>query len=181
METFKGTKELKETKELKQLKVSDILPIRNEILELQSGKCAICGDIISEKTGISADHQHKSSIETIGEDGAGLIRGVLCRGCNTLEGKIWNNMNRFKQPKNVNDRIKWLEELLKYYKSENYPYIHPNEKPKEPKVSKRNYNKLAKLYKDSGKKKKFPEYPKSGKLTVGLKTLFEEFQIEPFN
>ena len=53
-----------------------------------------------------------------------------------------------------------------------------SEVPKAPTVSKRNYNKLKRVY--SGKKK-FPEYPKSKKLTLALQVLFEEYQIEPYN
>jgi len=71
-----------------------------------------------------------------------------------------------------------LEELIAYYKKGTYDIIHHTEKPKENKVSKRNYNKLKKEY--TGKKK-FPEYPKSGKLTLGLQVLFEEYGIAPYN
>lgn len=63
--------------------------------------------------------------------------------------------------------------LKEYYK--NNPR---SKKPKAPKVSKRNYNKLIKLYKG---RRKPPEYPKSGKLTIGLQVLFEEYDIKPYN
>ena len=163
---------------LKQLKTKEIKHVREEILQQQNGICAICGNTIKEKTGISLDHQHKRKKEEIGEDGAGLIRGVLCRSCNVLEGKIWNNTGRYIQPNNIQDRIEFLEKLVLYYKKENYPLIHPSEELKQPKVSKRNYNCLKKAY--TGRKK-FPEYPKSKKLSLGLQILFEEYDIEPFN
>jgi hypothetical protein len=163
---------------LEQLKSKDVKPTRDIILEAQYGKCALCGNEITEDSGASLDHQHMTAKETIGEDGAGLVRGVLCRGCNVMEGKIWNNMRRYLQPENVQDRIKWLESLIQYYKADNYKLIHPSEAPKEPKVSKRNYNKLKKIY---DKKAKFPDYPKSGKLTIKLKDLFEEYEIPPYN
>jgi hypothetical protein len=164
--------------ELVQLKGSEVKALREEILEEQNGCCAICGDTITDQTGYSLDHQHKNSKEVIGEDGAGLVRGVLCRACNVWEGKIWNNTIRYQQPKSVQDRIDILEKLIEYYKKETYPIIHHTEKPKEPTVSKRNYNKLKKAYIG---KKKFPEYPKSGKLTLGLNVLFEAYGIEPYN
>ena len=167
--------------ELIQLRDKDIPPLRKQLLEEQGGKCALSGEYIVDTTGISLDHQHKFSYETNGVDGAGCIRAVLSRDMNVLEGKIWNNTSRYLQPKNVNERIEFLEKLIAYYKKGTLPYIHPSEKVKEPKVSKRNYNKLAKEYGLSGIKKKFPKYPKSGKLSIALKELFGNFDIEPYN
>jgi hypothetical protein len=165
-------------RDLTQLKSSDIPEIRSEILEEQGGSCALCNVKITDSTGYSLDHQHKLKSEPYGPDGAGLIRGVLCRACNVLEGKIWNNTQRYMQPENVQDRIDILLGLVEYYKKGTYPLVHPSEKPKEATVSKRNYNKLKKAY--SGKKK-FPEYPKSNKLTKNLSGLFEEYSINPYN
>ena len=170
--------------ELRQLKTNEIQEIRENILAEQNGCCALCGVEITEVTGYSLDHQHMTKKETIGEDGAGLIRGVLCRSCNVWEGKIWNNTQRYRQPKSVQDRIDMLEKLMEYYKKDNINLIHPSEKIKERMVSKSNYNKLKKQYSLSlhiKGKKKFPEYPKSGKLTKILENLFNEFEIEPYN
>lgn len=167
-----------EMRELRQLKGSEVTSLREEILQEQKGLCAWCKDPITEETGYSLDHQHKLKSEEPGPDGKGLVRGVLCRACNVLEGKIWNNMTRFKQPKNVQDRVDLLKQLIMYYENGTYPIIHHTEKAKEPTLSKRNYNKLKREY--TGKKK-LPEYPKSGKLTVGLQAIFEEYGIEPYN
>ena len=161
-----------------QLNQRDIKEVRENILTEQYGKCAICGCTITEESGISLDHQHKRKSDTNGNDGAGLIRGVLCRNCNVLEGKIWNGTSRYIQPNNVQERINFLENLVEYYKKDNYSFIHPSEKPLEPLVSKRNYNKLKKKY--SGKSK-FPEYPKSKKITKKLQELFDYYQISPYN
>jgi hypothetical protein len=170
--------DMEELKQLKQLKSGDVKSVREEILQEQSGCCALCNEPITDETGISLDHQHKKKSDPVGPDGDGLIRGVLCRACNVWEGKIWNNTTRYRQPQSVQERIGMLQDLIEYYQSGTYPYIHPNEKPKEPTVSKRNYNKLKKVYEG---KRKFPEYPKSGKLTLGLQALFEEYGIEPYN
>jgi len=172
---------LKEVEELVQLKTCDIPTIRENLLKEQNGCCALCGIEISEVTGYSLDHQHMTKKETIGVDGSGLVRGVLCRSCNIFEGKVWNSTQRYKQPENVKCRIDILEKLIEYYKKDNFNLIHPNEKIKEQIVSKSNYNKLKKQYLLSLKKKKFPEYPKSGKLTKILENLFTEFKIEPYN
>ena len=169
---------MNDNKQLTQLKSSEVQTLRKQILEEQNNCCAICNDPIDEQSGASLDHQHKLKSEEAGPDGAGLIRGVLCRKCNVWEGKIWNNTQRYMQPTCVKDRIDMLKSLIKYYEKGTYPIIHHTEKKKEKTVSKRNYNKLKKEY--SGKRK-FPEYPKSGKLTIQLKKLFEEYEISPYN
>lgn len=173
------------SREFTQLNSSSINEIKSELLILQDGKCAICGCVLTEQTGIHLDHQHMTSKESIGESGAGLIRGVCCRSCNVMEGKIWNNLKRYKQTTSTGQRVEWLGNLIKYYEKGTYNYIHPSEKPKEPQVSKRYYNKLKKLYNEKysgiSRKKKFPEYPKSGKLTNHLKKLFAEFELPPYN
>lgn len=162
--------------DLKQLKSTEVKELREKILKNQGFKCAICGKTLSEDdTGISLDHQHKlNKNQEIGIDGAGLIRGVLCRDCNTYEGKIWNNGTRYKQFKTVKERIEFLKQLIQYYEAGTYPFIHPTEKVPEKSISKRQYNKLKKVC------PKVPEYPKSTHLTKRLKELFDIYQINPF-
>lgn len=167
--------------EYKQLKSSDIKEVRTELLKEQNFKCKLCNKEIKENDKIALDHQHMTKSEIVGEDGAGLVRGVLCLACNCMEGKVWNNAQRYIQADSVQDRIDFLEKLIIYYKKDNLKLIHPNEKPKEKAVSKRNYNKLKKSYILSNKKRKFPEYPKSEKLTKVLSLLFNEFDIKPYN
>jgi hypothetical protein len=162
-----------------QLKNNDMKILRTTLLDIQKNSCAICEGKIDDKAHI--DHQHMTSKEQIGEDGAGLIRGLLCPSCNMLEGKIWNNMKRFKNPKNVQERINYLERIINYYSNKPYNLIHPSEKPKVKNISKRNYNKLKKIYEKSSFKRKFPEYPKNKKMTKPLQLLFNEFNIEPYN
>jgi hypothetical protein len=159
-----------------EIKVKDIKNIRDGILLSQEGRCAICSKKITDNTGISLDHQHRKKSDVIGEDGGGLIRGVLCRSCNVLEGKIWNAMRRFLQPENVQDRINWLENLVQYYKTPNTNFIHPNELPKEPKIGVREFNKINKYYQKIYPNRKPLEYPKSKKWTKLLKDLKNEMQ-----
>ena len=164
---------------LKQLKGTEVKELREKILKNQGFKCAICGKTLSEDdTGISLDHQHRlNKNQTLGTDGAGLIRGVLCRDCNVYEGKIWNNGTRYKQFKTVKERIEFLKRLIQYYENGTYPYIHPTEKVPEKSVSKRQYNKLKKVCETGDK---VPEYPKSTHLTKKLKELFDKYKINPF-
>jgi hypothetical protein len=159
------------------LKNKDVKEVRKSLLEDQNGKCKLCGNIITPETGVALDHQHKRKMDPIGLDGGGLIRGVLCRGCNILEGKLWNSMVRYLQPKNVQERIDWLETLIEYYQEENTNLVHPNEAPKEPKLPKRQFNKLNKYYSEKYPKRIPLVYPKSGKWTKKLRNIQDELDI----
>ena len=64
------------------LKHSEIREYRIEQLAQQEYRCALCGDPIQDDPVL--DHDHKT----------GLVRKVLHRGCNSMLGKIENNMAR---------------------------------------------------------------------------------------
>jgi hypothetical protein len=55
-----------------------------EILEAQDGKCRICAVELNSRSGqcIDHDHSHCPGNFSCGE----CIRGILCKGCNTLLG-----------------------------------------------------------------------------------------------
>jgi len=153
---------------IRQLKHSEIPQLREALLDEQGGICPLCRREIMQGEAC-LDHEHKRRIK-----GTGQLRAVLCRNCNTFVGKLENNSRR------CNITLRRLPMILrrvsKYLQEDHKPFIHPNEKEKPPKLQVLSYNKLAKLY--SGKAK-FPEYPKTGKLTVRLKALFEQYGIEP--
>ena len=164
-----------------QLTQSKIKDLREEILKKQNFKCAICGKELALENSV-LDHQHKQrKSDKNGVNGDGLVRGVICQEDNLSEGKIWNSMSRFQGARTPQDRINWLRKLIKYYEQEKYPYIHPTEKVKPKDVSKFNFNKMIKLFKEKYPKRKVPSYPKSKKLTVQLKKLFDEFNISYYN
>ena len=157
------------------LKSSQIKEIRNKILKEQNYICPLCGKEIREEDAV-LDHQHMRKSDKIGLNGNGLVRGVLHRTCNAVEGKIENSIKRYLGNLDIEDKLNFLSNLIEYYKKENYNYVHPNEFS-EPKISKRQYNKLKKEYEKTGRRKKFPEFPKSGKMTKSLKEISEEFNI----
>lgn len=160
---------------IKQLTSTEIKSIKEQIWHKQNQCCAICGQPITLDKAV-LDHQHKNKKSDANiTNGNGLIRGVLCRECNLVEGKIWNNLKRFKQFTTTEERLIWLIQLSQYYKFPKYPYIHPTEKLKEPVVSKRQFNKLCKI---CGKPL---TYPKSKKLTKPLEKLFNKYNINPYN
>lgn len=69
----------------------------NDLLVVQNYKCAICPKSHSESLhGLHIDHCHKTK----------KVRGLLCMQCNTVLGK-------------VNDNIKILENAITYLKSHN--------------------------------------------------------------
>ena len=163
------------------LKTKDIKTIKQMLLEKQGYRCAICGKELTLENSV-LDHQHKQrKSDKNGVNGDGLVRGVICQEDNLSEGKIWNSMSRFQGARTPQDRINWLRKLIKYYEQEKYPYIHPTEKVKPKDVSKFNFNKMIKLFKEKYPKRKVPSYPKSKKLTVQLKKLFDEFNISYYN
>lgn len=152
----------------KQLKWSELEELRDKLLERQKHICPICKKRIENPV---LDHHHVRRVK-----GTGRIRGVLCRQCNVLLGKVENNCVRYKI--NQEELPFVLENMARYLLTPQQPYIHPSETPKEPKLMKSSYNELAKTVEENGKYK-MPEYPKSGRLTVRLAELFEKFGIEP--
>ena len=111
-----------------------------------------------------------TSKEIPGENGAGLIRGLLCSNCNVFLGKIENNHKRYC----VKDLIQWLRNCADYLEQPNLPYLHPKESFRlKEKISKSDYNKIVKYLKQNGKNKKIPKYPKNGYITKELKNLLK--------
>ena len=158
-------------KELKQLKTSELSELREQLIVEQNGICPICGKPINKPV---VDHQHKKRIK-----GTGQVRGVICSSCNVFLAKSENNCTRYNI--SLEELPNVLRNIADYLEAEQLPLIHPTEKEKESKVSKKNYNKLKKLYDEVNHRKKFPEYPKSGKLTNSLKVLFATFGVSPYN
>jgi hypothetical protein len=78
--------------------------------EEQGGQCPLCANPIDfkvPKEGV-IDHDHDS----------GEIRGVLCRGCNGAEGKVFNAVARWGGYGLGNKAgvHAWLERLVAYYR-----------------------------------------------------------------
>lgn len=129
---------------------------------------------------ITLDHIHRRfKNQPLGEDDAGFCRGVLCRQCNSWEGKVFNAHRRMGLHKKELDQFSLLENLIEYGRDKtlvNQQIVHPTEAPKDKKVKKSCYNKLKKtILKEKGK---MVEYPKSKKLTKPLKEAFEKYNIE---
>lgn len=137
---------------------------------LQSNNNNIC-DVCRKEIKLPVlDHNH-----TKRHNGTGYVRNAICNTCNRMIGVIENNF--VKNGIDFSDAKSFLENMSIYIDRVYAPIIHPTEKTKENIVSKSNYNKLKKVCDNQ----KFPEYPKSKKLTLKLKKLFEIHGINPFN
>ena len=99
------------------LKSTEIRGYRLQQLEQQNNLCALCGDVIIDDAVL--DHDHKS----------GLLRKVLHRGCNSMLGKIENNMPRSRMNK---ERLRvFAVNLLGYIETAHSDIIHPTHKEKK--------------------------------------------------
>lgn len=89
------------------------------MLSEQTGCCALCQEPVLDDAVL--DHCHKT----------GLIRGVLHRGCNSLLGKIENNMPRSQV--NLDRLEKIAENLIKYIVTPKSEFLHPTHRTPEEK------------------------------------------------
>ena len=158
-----------------QLETREIKEFREKLNKVQKNICPITKKPIQIGNHV-LDHQHMTKKEVLGENGAGLIRGVLDFRANSWEGKVVNSFKRYGLNKEV-DLIDALRNLAEYLEQDNLPYIHPNEKPKVKKLLKRPFNKIKKMYSEKYPKRKVLEYPKSGKATKLIIELSKEFDV----
>lgn len=104
--------------------------VKAELLKEQAYRCAICQQDLRRilKSNICLDHDHKT----------GIVRGVLCRGCNGAEGKIKNLAARYKKDLTI---LHWLKNLVSYTESHRIPqteFLHSTHKTEEEKRALRN-------------------------------------------
>lgn len=167
---------------MKQLKQSDLKKIRKKYHKKQKGICPVLKQKFPESEMV-VDHKHKKKSDKIGEDGKSLVRGVIQRQANVIEGKLTNAYTRYGLQKFDVSLPDFLRNLADYL--ENPPllkkkFIHPSEAPKPKKLMKSSFNKLIKELTLSGcPKNKLPVFPKSGKMTIKLASLYEQFNVIP--
>lgn len=164
--------------EIIQLKSSDLKPLKEKWHDEQKSICPILKKQITlDRTVI--DHLHKLKSEEPGIDGKGCCRGAIEFRANALEGKITNNFKRLGLDKEI-DLPSFLRNLADYLENNHLQddvlYIHPQEVKKEAKLKKSSYNKLKNIY---NLKAKFPEYPKTCKLTKKISELFRFYNLDP--
>lgn len=149
------------------LKTTDVKFIREELLADQGGQCWICHRRPERPC---LDHDHRKKL-----GGTGLVRGVLCHTCNSLLAKVENHARRFRVSREQLPHV--LEMMAVYIIPPFPPYLHPSERPKPPRLTKRSYRKLATRYERRPNRMTFPPY--AGRLTKKLQRLFALYNIEP--
>jgi len=103
---------------VEKLKYKDIPAVRDYLLEQQGHRCGLCDDIIEPGKAV-LDHDHRS----------GIIRRVLHRGCNSMLGKIENNMARSEI--DLFRLMKISSKVADYISNNTTNWIHPTFKSKE--------------------------------------------------
>lgn len=150
-----------------QLKYNEIAEVRNTLLDSQGGVCAICK---REPVRPCLDHSHTKKLK-----GTGQVRGVLCSSCNVLLAKLENNAVRYGI--GLSDLPAVARNIADYLEKEHAPMLHPSEAEKPKKLKKASYKKLVSICTKKGIK--YPEYPKSGTLTIPLAKLYEKVELVP--
>ena len=123
------------------LKHSELEELREKLLDRQGHRCAICqcsfieGYYHHQKKKVlpkhkpCLDHCHKT----------GKIRGVLCSGCNSVEGKVIKGVERYHTNITISDTsamCNFLQGLANYYSwhsVDRLNLIHPTFKTEEEK------------------------------------------------
>jgi hypothetical protein len=106
------------------LKASEVPGVRAKILEQQSGVCVLCNRPPEVPV---LDHNHSD----------GYVRGVLCRGCNSLLGVIENNRARYGL-KNITAFALFLSRVFAYLRDARYPFDYPTHRTTDEKRIARN-------------------------------------------
>ena len=166
------------------MKAKDVKILKEKLHDKNKGICPLL-KIPVEPEKMALDHIHKLKAELPSEQ-KGTIRNAIEFRANAMEGKITNNWKRYfgadesKHPISLPDFLRNLADYLEAgaYEDENGDYyVHPTEVPKEPKLGKREFNKIAKLFTEEFPNRKPLEFPKSGKWTKQLKDLKEHFNL----
>jgi len=162
-----------------QINWEELRTLRHKQWREQKSICPILKQIIRFEDSVF-DHKHitRREIEEgkVGEDGKGLLRGVLHDQANVMEGKIARLYKRYSLNKFIALPV-LLRNIADYLENPPMPqkYIHPSEKPKAKKLGKRDYNRIKKYYFEMyPKRRKIPEYPKSGKMTKEWEDMIEK-------
>lgn len=184
------------TRQPRQIKQEELAKIRKFFHRKQHNICPILKMKFKEEDMV-CDHAHSANARNLGRSfEAGLLRGVINRQANTMDGKITNAYIRcglHKTDVTLPDFLRGLADFIEFPPMIKLKYIHPGEKAKAPILKKNPVKKVRQLYIARYPNKKIPEvliYKKKKdkrgklkevgkKLTVGLERLFIEFNITP--
>ena len=131
----------KKIRPLRQIKPDELKKIRRHFHKGQEYICPVLK--MKYKTDeMVVDHAHKSNANNLGNpEEAKLIRGVIHRQANTMEGKITNSFIRCGLHKfdiTLPDFLRNLADFIENPPMTELKYIHPSEKEKPKKLMKNN-------------------------------------------
>ena len=95
----------------------------------------------------------------------------------TLEGKVWNNAIRFGKHHMLPTL---LRNMADYLEQDNYPWIHPSERPVAPKIYKRKYNELKRKMNEQEDIDPPPFPKRKKKMSTRLLSCFKKYDIDPY-
>jgi len=153
---------------LVKLKGSDLAKIRDA--EIAKGAlCPILGIRLTKENAV-VDHKHitKRDIKEgkTGQEGKGLLRGVINDQANVFLGKIekgWVRSGCHKLGPSISDQLRAAAAFLEKPPLEQ-KYIHPSEREKKDTLTRTEYERVCKYYFILFPKKKvLPKWPKTGK------------------
>lgn len=116
---------------MERMKPKDIPVLKSTILKAQAYQCLLCRMDLRKVEGrnVCLDHCHRT----------GFVRGVLCRNCNGVLGKVENLATRAKKN---NTHLAWLKNAVTFLedtsKAPAYEYIHPTHRTEAEKRELRN-------------------------------------------
>ena len=162
----------------KQIKRAELAVLRKKQWNKQKERCPIFDTKIPYSDAVM-DHKHRIGKDPIGKNGGGLLRGVLHKQANVLEGKILKAFKRF-GGHNFIDLPSFLRNLAKYLETPPMKplYIHPNEAPKTKQLGIRNQKKINKYYlKVYPNRKKIPKLKIKSKLSSKLQGILDDIDV----
>lgn len=110
------------------LKTAQVLLVKQAILsKRQEFKCALCATTLTV-AGACLDHDHST----------GLVRGVLCRNCNGIEGKIKNLVTRARRGMDYEDYLGKVILYWLHHKEDRTGMLYPTHLNEDEKRIKRN-------------------------------------------
>jgi hypothetical protein len=109
--------------EYTKFKRTELPIIRKELISKQNGICPVCGKDLTRTAvkNLVVDHDHST----------GIVRAVLHRNCNALEGKVSRLLRTWGRAKNLLEVINTLERLIAFWKLHSTPqteWIYYNHK-----------------------------------------------------
>ncbi|QXP44072.1 recombination endonuclease VII [Stappia phage SI01] len=111
----------------RRLKTTEVAQVTNTLYIKQSGVCPLCATKMV-RSGACLDHDHDT----------GLVRSVLCRNCNGIEGKIKNLVRRARRGSPYTEYLGRVILYWLHHETDRTGMYHPSHKSSDEKREARN-------------------------------------------